>query len=536
MSGMPQKPNTFNFRQWLYLLVAALGVGVLLSSIDKQGISFDGVLAYSLIAAIAAAALRIGWISILKFNPPTWVQIALVTAVALRLALGVGLFTSLPRFGYPNSKPNSTGYIYQDAYERDKDAWRFANSNAPLFEAWAEADLSDQYGGLHFTSTVIYRTLSLDEHRPLLVVILTATFGSLAVLYTWSSSKRLFGDRVAMIATWFVVFYPEAVLLSASQMREPFLITALALGLHGYSLVRAGEFKAGLTSVFVAALIALALSPPFSVVLIAILVFAWVWEGKLEGRQKMWAYTLIGVLGIAGAVLTVRGWSNIPGSPGGNVFQLLSWWITSGAEYQLHLLTEASGWVQKVFELVPEWSHMPLAVIYGLVQPFFPAALMDSSSLTLIRVIVSFRAAGWFFTLPFLLYAPFLALKSLSRRNLIVYLILVFSIAVVVVSYRDAGRMWDNPRWRAIFLSLQAIVVAWVWVKVREGRDPWLRRIAVVVGFATLAFLHWEAGRYYQTPRLNLWKTLGLVGGFALLFLAGSFLYDRFRDKKIDEN
>ncbi len=108
---------------------------------------------------------------------------------------------------------------------------------------------------------------------------------------------------------------------------------------------------------------------------------------------------------------------------------------------------------------------------------------------------------------------------------------LVLWIAVVFVSYRDAGRMWDNPRWRAIFISIQAIVIAWTFLTTNEKRDPWLRRIALIVGFATLAFIQWEAGRYYQLPRLNLWETLTLIGGFSLLFVVGSLIYDRSRNR-----
>lgn len=522
-------------KYWLRLTGFVLLVGIGLSFMDKAGFSISGVIAYSLISGLGAIALRVGWNSILKLNPPSWLQSAVIIAVGIRLFAGIGLFTALPNFGYQDSKPHSTGYLYQDAYERDKDAWRFAISEAPLLSAWTDADLSDQYGGLHFISTSIYRTISIDVHRPLLIVLLTVTFGSLAVMFTWSSSKRMFGDRVARIAAWVVVLYPEAVLLSASQMREPFLIAALALGISGYAQLRDDELKDGLIRFFIAVLIALILSPPFSLVLIGLLAIAWLWEGRVRGRQRVWAYSLVAILGIAGILLTIRGWSNIPGSPGGGVFQLLSWWLSSGAEYQLHLLTEGSGWVQKIFELVPDWSHLPLATLYGIVQPFLPAAIMDSSSLTLVRVIVSLRAVGWFITLPFLLYAPILALKRPKKLDLIAYFVLVLWIAVIFVSYRDAGRMWDNPRWRAIFLSVQAIVVAWTWLRARENRDLWLQRIAVIVGFATVAFLGWEAGRYYGLPRFNLWETLGLIGGFSLLFIVGSFVYDRRRGEIDDK-
>lgn len=521
-----RKPSLINPRQWVQMGLIVLAAGIIFPSLDKGGFSISGLIAYAVITAIAIVVIWLAWKSVLNLRPPNWLQTALIVAIAIRVLLGVGLFTALPDHGYPDSKPHSTGYIYQDAYERDKDAWRFAISDSPILAAWTDADLSDQYGGLHFVSTIIYRTLSSDQHRPLLVVLLAAAFGSLAVIFTWSASQRLFGEKVAKMATWMVVFYPEAVLLSSSQMREPFLITSLALGLDGYSRMRLDGWKSGLPQTLIAFLIALVLSPPFSLVLIGMLALAWIWEGRVEGRSRAWIYGAIGILGIAGVLLTVRGWSSIPGSPDGNVLQLMGWWLSSGAEYQLYLLREGSGWVQKIFELVPEWTHMPLATLYGLVQPFLPAALMDSSSMTLIRVIVSLRALGWFFALPFLLLAPVLVVKKRPRKGLISYFVLVLWIAVVFVSYRDAGRMWDNPRWRAIFLSLQAIIMAWTWVRVREDRNPWLRRIAVIVGFATLAFIHWEAGRYYQLPRLNIWETLGVIGGFSALYMIGTILHD----------
>jgi hypothetical protein len=529
MSGNSQLLKERIPKYLLNLGAIALAVGITFPFLDKSGFSFSGFIAYFLVSIAALLLLRVGWRSISNLGPPQWLQLAVIIAVGIRLLVGVGLFTSLPKFGYQDSKPHQTGYIYKDAYERDKDAWRFAISEAQLLSAWTDADLSDQYGGLHFISTSIYRIISIDEHRPLLIVLLTATFGSLAILFTWSSSKRMFGDRVSTVAVWIVALYPEAVLLSASQMREPFLITALALGLDGYSQIRAEKFRAGVIRSLVAVLIALVLSPPFSLVLIGILAFAWLSEGRAQGRQRIWATISVILLGAAGIVLTIKGWSSIPGSPKGNLLELVSWWLSSGAEYQLFLLTEGSGWVQKIFELAPEWSHMPLATLYGVVQPFLPAALLDSSSVTLIRVVVSLRALGWFISLPFLLFAPILVLKRPKKLDLVGYLMLVLWIAVVFVSYRDAGRMWDNPRWRAIFISIQAIVIAWTFLTANEKRDPWLRRIALIVGFATLAFIQWEAGRYYQLPRLNLWETLSLIGGFTIIFTIGSFIYDRRR-------
>jgi hypothetical protein len=310
-------------------------------------------------------------------------------------------------------------------------------------------------------------------------------------------------------------------------MREPFLITALAMGLAGLLRERSGDDPYWWVPSLLGLLIALVFSPPFALIFLAILVLAWLWEGRGRQQQRKWAWTIIAALGIAAAGLTVRGWTTIEGRPPGGFLNLISWWVTSGAEYQLSLLIENSGWVQKIFGLVPEWSQLLLATMYGLVQPFLPAALMDSTSALLIRTLVSWRALGWFLLLPFLLYAPLLALRKNNRRSLAFFFVLVVWITTLAVSYRDAGRMWDNPRWRVVFISIQAALAGWTWMKSIEIQSPWLRRTSVIVGFGTLAFLQWEAGRYYEFPRLNLWNTLGLIAIFSVVFIAGSFLYDR---------
>jgi hypothetical protein len=190
--------------------------------------------------------------------------------------------------------------------------------------------------------------------------------------------------------------------------------------------------------------------------------------------------------------------------------------------------------VAKIFGQVPEWSQMPLATFYGLLQPFLPAAVMDSTSAPLIRLIVSLRGLGWFFLLPFLICAPFIALRQSKWRSLPMYLVLLVWVTAIFVSYRDAGRLWDNPRWRTVFLCAQAALAGWTWVTFTSTKSPWLLRVGIVVGFATMAFIFWEAGRYYHIPRLNLWETLGVIGGFTGLYFGGSYLRDRQKSKALN--
>jgi hypothetical protein len=513
--------------------LSVIGVSLILSLLTPKADPLLSFFAYLIFGTLGAVLFFTAWRSIAAAGPPRWVFIAGVVALGLRLAIGVGLALSLPEYGYDTSAPHQTGYLYLDSYQRDIDAWNLARSGESLWTVWNNPDLSDQYGGLLFISAATYRLLSPDVRRPLLIMMLAAVVGTLAVFYTWSFTQRAFGKKAAVFSTWLVALYPEAVLLGASQMREPFLITAFSLALEGYGRVRVGNVKIGSVFVLSGFVLALAISPPYSFILLMMVVLAWVWEGK--GRRD-WIWIVVGLLGFSAILaigLTVRAWSTIGGRPDGNIIQLIGWWLASGAKYQLQLRVEESGWVTKMFGMVPEWSQMPLATAYGLIQPFLPAAVMDTTSAPLIRVLVSLRALGWFFLLPFLIASIFAAIRYDGWRSLSMYLVILIWVTAILVSYRDAGRMWDNPRWRTIFLSLQAALAGWTWMTYRNARNPWLCRIGVVVGFASLAFMHWNAGRYYHTPRLNLGKTMMLIGAFTALYLTGSWIYDRYRARKL---
>jgi hypothetical protein len=517
-----------NFILWM---LSILSISLILSLLDPRGEPISGFFAYLVLSGFCGIIFWFAWRLIGKQDPPKWLFWAAVVALGLRFAIGVGLFLALPEYGYPDSIPHQAGYIFQDAHSRDTDAWNLARSDEPLISAWKDTELSDQYGGMLFMSAAIYRGLSPEVRRPMLVLLLSATVGSLAVFFTWTFTHQRLGIEAATFATWLVALYPEAVLLGASQMREPYLITALALTLAGYVQYRAENHRSGIYLILAGIVIALLISPPYMVILLLVLFGAWMWEGKGEGERKVLIISIVIILAMLALLLTLRAWSRIEGRPDGNAIELVLWWLTSGAEYQLRVLQGESGWVAKIFGNVPEWSQMPLATFYGLLQPFLPAALMDSTSAPLIRAIVSFRGLGWFFLLPFLICAPFIAIRKSGWRSLPTYLAVLVWLTAILVSYRDAGRLWDNPRWRTIFLCAQAALAGWTWITFRRTKNRWLLRVGVVVGFATVAFIFWEAGRYYYIPRLNLWETIGLIAGFTALFFGISFIHDRRKAK-----
>jgi hypothetical protein len=211
---------------------------------------------------------------------------------------------------------------------------------------------------------------------------------------------------------------------------------------------------------------------------------------------------------------------------------LVGWWLSDTARFEVHKLEEVSGVVQVLFDQTPDWAHIPMATGYGLVRPFLPAALTEEMA-PLARGIEIARAMGWVALLPFLLYAPLAALRATGLRGLPTYLSVVVWATAILSSYRAGGDGWDNVRYRAVFLAVQAGAAGWAWAHAREAASPWLRRVAVIVGGAVVIFLQWYLGRYLGTPRLSLNGTLALLVGFVILGIAGPLIGDWRRRRRL---
>ena len=509
-------------REWRWV-VAALVVAVVVAGLDPVDAFLGSLLSYAALFLLGGLLLRLTWAWL---DPGRSLLIAMAAAILLRLLFGLIFTQLLPTLGYPDSEPHKFGYYYLDAYDRDRDAWRISQSDVPLTSTLTDPERTDQYGGLLFVSAAAYRAFSPDVHRQLVIVGMAAIAGGLAVLFGWGFTFRAFGAVPAMMAAWIMAIFPEAVFLGASQMREPFLIAALAAALYGYTLFRKGEQRSGLIAMLAALAFTALLSPPYALLFGLTMIAAWIWEGNRQGARLMLTIAAVVILAL---VLTIGAWSQIGTAPQGSVTGLLDWWINSGARFELNRLEQGSGLVQKYFDLAPEWAHVPMATGYGLIQPFLPATLMDATSLPLPRTLGVLRGLGWFAMLPLLIYAPVAAVRATGWRSLHTYLSLLVWLVAIGAAYRLAGDQWDNPRARTVYLAAQAAIAGWAWFQARQSHSPWLRRVAIVVGGATLVFLQWYAGRYYQTPRLNLYTTVGVIAVFTALFLGGAILWDRRR-------
>jgi hypothetical protein len=518
-------------RNWLQ----TVGVGLLLvlCSLALSWVSSDfknltSWFSFFVLMLIGSGSLWLGWWLVRELAPPHWLGFLLVGAALLRLALGTVWYVVLPSGGYA-SPAERGGYVMADAYNRDRAAWQLSQSHKPLdrfLPAIRAYKKFDQYGGMLVISAVVYRIVGGQSHQPLMIVVLTASFSVLAILFTWAFARRAWGERVAKLAAWGLALYPEAILLGSSQMREAFLITLFTAAFYG--LIRYLQVRSWKNIIWILA--ALLFSLPFSspatalaLVMLALLAFIG-GDGRLLRQYKLWF--IFGGLALVVLIGIWFAWSSYAPKGISNPFSLMAWWLKISAGLQERSTHNLSGWIQKIFGFTPAWTHMPLLLAYGIVRPFLPAALADTSSTPIWRLISLWRALGWMPVLLLLFYAPFMAFRKPQPGQEISYsvsrgLCLVIWLAVLTASLRAGADEWDNPRYRAMFAGLQIALAAWVWVRYRQTRDPWLKRTFVGLILVLSWFVLWYFERYTHLawPVVDFFKTLGLGVSSAMLYL-----------------
>lgn len=510
--------------RWAWLL-APLATALVLAALDPSGRPMSGWWPYLVLSAIGGLAFWVGWKSVASDRPPNWLLGMMIGAFILRMALAVALVHTLPVYGY-DEDPQNVGYVFYDSYARDEDAWARARSDQSILSPFTDRRPTDQYGGLLFLSMAVYRFLSPDAHRPLLIVLLGAAASSLGVAYAWAFARRSFDESAGGLAAWIVALYPEGVLLASAQMREPFLGTALALALCGYSWARGAQTRRGRIAIGVAIALALFLSPPTALLILLTVVVLRIWQGGLRVRGGVMAAGAALGLGLVALVLIWQAWSTVGGLSGSPLAILRGWWESVAGEWRFRLMIQDSDWVALVLENTPAWTHVPFAVLLGLIHPFLPAAIADPGN-PLWRAISIWRSLGWYLLLPFLLYAPWAAIRKGNRRSMELFLALLVWLTAILASFRASSYQWDSPRYRAVFLAAQATLAGWAWVHSRRTQTPWLGRVAGVTGFSVLAALQWYLGRYYDTPSLGVPQTLALLLLGSILLLGGGWAWSR---------
>ena len=477
---------------------------------------------------------------------PRWLAWLLVCAFLLRLAVGCLWYSVLPVLGH-GSISERAGYVFADASQRDQAAWKLANSPKPLWTAFENKKAVDQYGGLLFLSALFYRYLGGAQHQALQIATLAAAFSALAVLFTWALARLAWNGQVAWLAAWVIALYPETVLLGSSQMREAFMVSLTAAAFYGLLRFRKERSWVSLAWIAIPLGIYLPFSPPFAALLVGLLGLTALITGlnihaasrttQRDLIHKRWFWPMLALvilLVLAGLYLTMRQFTPEKIT---NPLEMLSWWFRKSAQLQIYTSEHTSGRIQKVFDTTPDWLHMPLLLLYGVFQPFLPAALIAESLAPIWQWIAIWRATGWTLLLAFLLYAPLLAFRPPGRDRVAKAFVLAVWIVILTTSLRAGADQWDNPRYRASFAALQVALAAWAWFEQRRVGDPWLRRTLLLAVSLVAWFIPWYLRRYAPMtwPVTDLFKTIGLGILTGALLCLWDWAWPRRNQHKDDE-
>ena len=512
---MNLKKNDF-----LWLLPLALTLGAILSSL-QPGNWLLGFLSFSFLFLLSLTLLIIAY---RWANSTRTLGFIIALAFAVRLIVGITLYLALPVYGH-DSEDDNAGYVFTDARRRDDQAWDLATSERPILVAFTDKFAYDQYGGLLAFSAFVYRYFSPDALRPLMLVLLSAFLGALGVPFLWRGVNQIFGEKVAWASTWIFALYPESILLGASAMREPYLLTFSAMAFLGFVNFGVQELApasdSGATAPFdsrvtsrvmlgIGLLGMLLISP--AVALATLIIFAgWIFFTRERADISWIMILLFAIIFFVGLFFLSTSLNRSGEFDATSPLHVINDWLRLAVRWDAYQLERESGWVQKIFDESPAWIRLPFVTIYGLFQPVLPATLIRPTK-PIRTVITLLRGLGWYALIPLLILSFVAAAGSESRkmraerseplgersRSVILWLSLFSWTWIVLAALRGGGDLWDNPRYRTILFLWQSIIAGYVWVWWRETGNVWFKRILAMEGVFLLIFTQWYASRYYH--------------------------------------
>jgi len=451
-----------------------------------------------------------------KFHSPAQVKTITFINLFLRILTGIALFLLLPIWGY-EAEPPQAGYLYLDAYRRDNDAWQIASTHGSILSSFRDEFYTDQYGGMLALSAAIYRIFSPDAHRPTLILLLTSFISTLGIPFYWQALNERFNRKIAYLACWILALYPESVILGGSQMREPLIIGLSGIVIWGLERFKKDK-RSGISILLLSMLMLTLISSLYSAAIFFLIVL-WIWfdRSALGAETKPWIWRYL-----PAALIVIVGF-------------FLSWrWLVDASSWDLYVMESSSGRVQFELDAIGEQFRIPFLVLYGVLQPVLPAAIVYPG-IPIMRSIAIIRSLGWYLIGPTLLLAPFLTRREEDKKNRTVLMLVTYFLLfwILLSSLRAGGDQWDNPRYRTAMLPWIALISSWIFLYCKEKKNIWLKRIFSIVTVFCLFFLHWYLSRYYK-----LWRRLPFVKMVILLaatmagMLVGFFLYDYMKQRK----
>jgi hypothetical protein len=408
-----------------------------------------------------------------------------VVGISLFLRLGLGLITTenLIDWGY-DQEPYQSGYLFKDAYSRDNQAWDLAISDQPIWAAFSNDFFTDQYGGLLALSSLIYRLFTPDAHFQINIIFFVTMINVIGILFLAlglrEKNKDIGFSPSSKIIILIFSFYPDAVLFSASQMREPILLgisACLFWIIHKQKIKIWNRFA--LFSLFSIFLLLISLKIGIFIIFSFLI---WMLFQPYRKQIKVLNSKII-ILPVIVIVIIALFFS--------------SKWILEAGKWDALLLERNSGFVQYIVSIIGSRYRLLFASIYGLFQPVLPAALIEPSKLFW-KILNSLRALGWYLMIPILVYGIVYFFRENEKFKKFEYLF-VWSFSVfwiMLSSTRAGGDMWDNPRYRLSFLIFIAYIIGVAFYHGWKTKDHWLTRIFIAELVFVLFFLQWYISRY----------------------------------------
>ncbi len=508
----------------IFSVISVIGGGLITYLMDKTTSWWFGWLVSSLMLGASFAVL---YLLYKKAGSGKVLGCMVAISFILRLGLGVALMKTLPVAGY-DTEQQKAGYVFYDAYRRDGQAIEIAQSDKSILSVFSKQYATDQYGGYLGLSVIVYRLFSASIYRPYLLLILSALAATMGVPFLWMILAHLRDGKWQKFAGWWYVLYPEAVLLGASQMREPYLITFMAIVFWGaLEWQRTGTRSSWIW--LAGGLIGLLLFSPGIAILSLIIIPVWIWLDRRKRNIPWWVFPAVFSVLVIGLILLAYGLAREGHFAKDSPIEIILNWFRNASAWDVALTQGASGQLDFQLKSLPEWMKMPFITMYGLLQPVLPATIMDTS-IWLWRSLTSYLAIGWYLLIPLIVYGSVAAFLEADKtiRSKMQWLAVAIWFWFIISSARAGGDMWDNPRYRTIILVFIVIFAAWSWDRARQQKFIWLKRIVLVEGVFLLFFMEWYAARYYQIfVKLPFFTMIGMILGISALIIFGGIIYDR---------
>jgi len=269
----------------------------------------------------------------------------------------------------------------------------------------------------------------------------------------------------------------------------------------------------------------LLVSPSIALVTLIIL-GGWMYFTSERGRIS-WRVIAVAVFVFIAGLFILSSALNRQGNLGdGSPMGVINNFVREALKWNVFKIEEGSGWVQKLFDEMPEAGHLPFVMIYGFLQPVLPAIFVAPTTVVW-KVIGILRAVGWYALFPALILSFVAAAGSggEKKRKLILWLTVVVWGWVLFTALRGGGDQWDNPRYRLILFLWQSILAGNVWVWWRGTGDAWFVRVIAMELVFVAFFGQWYASRYFHVgPQLPFSVMVAVIFGI-WLFIFGFGLW-----------